>query len=603
MGAVRLGKVHLHWCTECNLPLVEEGRCGICGGSGSPVRLTPPGDARPAFDGDLALIREMAEKQFGSSAGHALIPPDNLVVLNKVPALDRMVEIVCGGKVIGSLRYDPGTGYTLLLRPEGAIRAAGAASRSYVVADDGAVQSILSGRSLMAVGVLDADPEINAGDEVIILSRERRALAVGTARMSGKEMMEKGRGAAAGKHQTNSDVLPRTKPHNRVVKGGAAVKNRHPVSADAASPSVKPATWKSAVETNRHLIQGKAGRAAAMIRSLDPSRVFVSFSGGKDSLAVLLLALDAGLTPPMLFVDTGIELPETIAHVHSTAERYNLPLIIEEAGDIFWRAVEHFGPPGKDFRWCCKTCKLSPVARFIKERYPNGAIALIGQRRYESESRRRHGGVWNNPWVPGQRGVSPIQHWTALHVWLYIFMKEAEYNPWYERGMDRIGCFPCPSADLADIELMRLHCPGYARWDLLLANFAEEHALPEDWLRSGLWRWKHLPEALAGTRKAENVPPRNDIRIPAGELARAGRLMSIVGVEKACISGRGNSANAQVVSAKLLWCVKCGLCITRCPRSALYFNSDGKLDLHVERCTGCGTCIRPCPVVDFEPRT
>ena len=34
--------------------------------------------------------------------------------------------------------------------------------------------------------------------------------------------------------------------------------------------------------------------------------------------------------------------------------------------------------------------------------------------------------VWKNLWVPRPVGVSPIQHWPALHIWLYIFSKGAE---------------------------------------------------------------------------------------------------------------------------------------------------------------------------------
>jgi len=82
--------------------------------------------------------------------------------------------------------------------------------------------------------------------------------------------------------------------------------------------------------------------------------LLVSFSGGKDSLVALHLTLKLGLDPIVVFNDTGLELPETVETVYRTVERYGLRLEVASAGDAFWRAVEFFGPPAKDYRWCCK---------------------------------------------------------------------------------------------------------------------------------------------------------------------------------------------------------------------------------------------------------
>ena len=49
--------------------------------------------------------------------------------------------------------------------------------------------------SLLAPGVLDADPQIRPGDEVIIVGE--KAFGVGRAKMSGWEMVESRRGMAA----------------------------------------------------------------------------------------------------------------------------------------------------------------------------------------------------------------------------------------------------------------------------------------------------------------------------------------------------------------------------------------------------------------------
>ncbi|UCG68751.1 MAG: hypothetical protein JSV09_13245, partial [Thermoplasmata archaeon] len=65
MGIVRLGRLALRWCFRCNLPVLESKECGICEKETKEVKLTPPGDVRPAFEGDLKLIREIIDIQFG----------------------------------------------------------------------------------------------------------------------------------------------------------------------------------------------------------------------------------------------------------------------------------------------------------------------------------------------------------------------------------------------------------------------------------------------------------------------------------------------------------------------------------------------------------
>jgi phosphoadenosine phosphosulfate reductase len=313
---------------------------------------------------------------------------------------------------------------------------------------------------------------------------------------------------------------------------------------------------------------------------------------------VLLLALESGLKPPMIFVDTGIELPETIAHVHETAARYGLELVEERAPDSFWSGMGHFGPPAKDFRWCCKTCKLGPTSRIIRRRFPGGVLSLIGQRRYESEQRSKKGSVWMNPWVPGQDAASPIQEWTALHVWLYIFQQKAPYNPWYARGMPRIGCWVCPSADLADVEAMRRGFPGYERYLERLRAFAAENGYPGEWVTLALWRWKDAPPkevlALAGKpierrRKEKPAPHLTD-----DEKVRVAELLFIS-------SGDAESLDGKKLVVKALHCQACGICIARCPEGALELR-DGKVRLDVAKCKKCLVCMSPCPVADFEPR-
>ncbi len=111
MAEVRLGKMHLRWCDHCNVPVLEEAHCARCGDHTHQVEMTPPGDARPAFRHDIEFVRKYVDLQFGEGSGEALMPDGSVYLFNKVPALDRMDEVIADGEVIVTMRYDLGLGW------------------------------------------------------------------------------------------------------------------------------------------------------------------------------------------------------------------------------------------------------------------------------------------------------------------------------------------------------------------------------------------------------------------------------------------------------------------------------------------------------------
>lgn len=608
-------------------------KCG-CGKSTKKVEVTPPGDIRPAFDYDIKRINSVSEKQFNAP----LIPEGHLVVLNKAPYEDRMDEIIVDGEVLASLRFEiESCEWVLLPRLEGARRLFQGRDRKalkkWVVIDQAVVPFILEkGASVLAPGVLDADPEIKKEDEVVVLNPDGEVICCGRARMTGKEMREENHGHAVKPRWSRNPEPQKTKPRGQ--------------------------TWEDAVKANEKILDGMIERSHAFIKNVAKSmdlKVSVSYSGGKDSLAVLQLVSESLDDYEIMFADTGLEFPETIENVKQVVEHYGKKLRTSSAGDAFWNSISVFGPPTMDTRWCCKICKLGPITRLIDENYEGGCLSFIGQRQYESHARSISKKVWKNPWVGNQVGASPIQEWTALHIWLYLFRTKAPYNPAYEKGYDRMGCWLCPSSSLADFFQLEESHPDLAKkLNSHLLDYAEKMGLSPEWVKYGLWRYKRYPRVLQKLAEKKGIslipsqeaPTELHFEVATGyrpckaggisadgsfgqaidiETLKESGMLSPIG-KASFIEGAASVAfresRAQVFASgnvngrsedekelkklmrivelsvrRALLCQGCGICVGHCEHNAIEMK-EKKVRIK-ENCIHCGACIEVCPLVKF----
>lgn len=457
-----LAPVPFYWCDRCHTPVM--GKICSCGEKTRAVSTTPPGDVRPAFDRDRNLINKLFEDKFGVP----LIPEDHIALLNKVPDVDRMEEVIMGGAVVCAIRYLPETGDWEVLPRESASHYVKPTKR-FIMVNDEAAQYIKDGSSVLMPGVTYVSPEIEEGDSVFVLSGDGECVAVGRAKMSYSQTV----GATRGQ-------LVRTR---RTVKQ----------TVDA-----NPSTWDDAVRANNNILDLYESKSVEFIKdviSKNPGITpTVSYSGGKDSLVTLLITLKAGLKLPMIFADTGLEFPQTVKNTKEVSEKYGLELIVRSGEKTFWEGFDTFGPPAVDFRWCCKACKLLPIKDLISETFGE-AISFIGQRKFESAKRMQSPRVWRNKNVPCQLSAAPIQHWTAMHDWLYLFREKAPYNPLYEMGLDRIGCFMCPSSDIACIkDIAALYPEKWSEWEENVKEWGRRNGKTDEWATGCRWRIRERNE-------------------------------------------------------------------------------------------------------------
>jgi phosphoadenosine phosphosulfate reductase len=445
----------LRWCDSCHVPVLGK-RCR-CGSATREVPITPPGDIRPAFPADIVHANRIFLEHFGSP----LIPDGHLVLLNKVPDKDRMEEIIMGGAVVAAIRYMPDEQrWEPLPRPAAALYMK--PQKRYLVVDDGAIDSILDGASVLAPGLRAIDDSVKAGDEVFILAGDGSCVGVGRAKVDASTTVTMKRG-----------MVSRTRKNKKVQCGPGE------------------ATWDKAIWANGAILDQVEADAIRFVRDVvqkNPLPANVSYSGGKDSLATLLVVMKAIGSVPILFADTGLEFQETYENIEVVASHYGLKLIRTGSRETFNRTFESEGPPAVDARWCCKALKLLPVKRLIEECWGE-CLSFIGQRKYESFARKNSPRLWRNGYVKNQLSAAPIQHWTALHVWLYLFREGAPYNVLYEQRIDRIGCFLCPASDLAILDAIQEDYPDlWKPWHEQLCAWKETHALPAGWVEKGLWR-------------------------------------------------------------------------------------------------------------------
>jgi phosphoadenosine phosphosulfate reductase len=611
----------LHWCDRCNVPLIGRS-CGKCGEAGREVPLSPPGDVRLALEGTKRKLRFLFLKEYGVQQ---LIP--DVVVLNKTSGEDRADEVIVEGRRIALLRYDLAKReHELVLRLDGARMLAALGSRKMITLKK--AEGHMKGKHLPPESIESFDQGIRAGDEVVI--QMGPFIGCGSAKVDARSL--------------------------RTAEKG--VKVREFAKAKPIRPMTKKVWTKKLVKANQPHLVAKKTKAEHELRQAMASYkspVTVSFSGGKDSLVVLDLVQSLTHDFTAMFIDTGLEHPLTKEYVERLVEERRVKLLTAHAGNAFEQNLPAFGPPAKDFRWCCKVCKLAPVSGLIQEKFPDGTLTVEGNRRLESFSRGHTELIEENPFVPGQVTVNPIRDWTGLDVWLYIIWRGLRYNPLYDEDLERVGCWMCPSALASEAdEIARLSGDLARAWQTRLLEWAAENGLPKEFVTHGFWRWKVLPPKMVdlaqrlGIKVTPTRADRLDLKVLKGvspcaaggysveavlssdtpaDLARIREMLKVIGDTRQSdefgvamvdrdwdrlrvfVGGQISAVSATPDGASGLFsdgaravlraskCTKCGICAKSCEVGAITLEQE--VMISEERCTRCGRCVEACVVAHY----
>jgi phosphoadenosine phosphosulfate reductase len=628
----------IFWCEKCNLPLIGE-ECGICDSKGKVLQLSQPADVRFCSPYE----REVIDRQLHSAFGCNPLE-DKLILLNKIPGEDKTDEVLVDGFIFGILRFELSKmDYSFEPSLQGAkILLKHAKGRKVELKK---TKRHLNGKSVAAESVEAFDSNIKAGDFALVTAGS--LTGYGVSYIDGADFLAlKTLTEPENQTELESSSGVGTKVESSSEAETKVLRIRKVDSSEASLRTETP-DLAACIEANKKHLQVLGKNAINIIRGIISRKeyrnlpVYVSFSGGKDSLVVLDLARTALKQRELkaFFLNTGIEFPETVEFVRNFCREREIPLIEANAGSAFREQVGKFGPPAKDFRWCCKVCKLASAGDFETGKGASSQkgdsdvayLTIDGKRKHESFSRARIAASETNPFVPAQLNIFPIKDWKAIEVWLYIHWRQLSYNPLYDLGFERVGCWLCPSALAAEYARVKdLHPEMYAKWNAFLLEWAKSRGLSEKFVEHGFWRWKELPPKML--RLAEEL----GISVLARENHEDFEIEVVAGISP-CRAG-GYSIEAAVkgirekeaagfvnVLGNTVYVEDLGMLLVKTAIGTIKFFSNGNLLASSEtkekavslfkeaakqftrlsRCTGCGICVKACPVgaVSLEGKT
>lgn len=190
----------------------------------------------------------------------------------------------------------------------------------------------------------------------------------------------------------------------------------------------------------------------------------VSFSGGKDSTAMLLKMLENNMPiDEIIFCDTGKEFPDMYEHIEKVykyiKQNYNKEITILKSDKSFdYYMFEYIKTRGKNkgkkgygwssgrCRWCTTLLKNNVVNKYLKKYENQRYVEYIGIA-YDEQNRIKE-------------KKYPLVDWkmTEKDCLEYCYSKGFNWNGLYEK-FDRVSCWCCPLKRINEYKMLYKHYP------------------------------------------------------------------------------------------------------------------------------------------------
>lgn len=252
--------------------------------------------------------------------------------------------------------------------------------------------------------------------------------------------------------------------------------------------------------------------------------ILVSVSGGKDSTASLLLALEQNLPVRAVFADTGNEHPAVYDYVRYLADKTGVQIdwLKPDFSAQWWHRRDYVrdhwptkgidsavvertlvvfeqGPTGNPFldlciikgrfpsgvaQFCTQYLKREPMEQYTIDLLKGHDFIESWQGVRADESLRRsklpQRDVEFGQWEPEKKGLliyRPILYWNVDQVFDQHRKHGIDPNPLYKQGMNRVGCMPC--VNVAKDELLEIskrfpeHIDRIEEWERIVSQVAK----------------------------------------------------------------------------------------------------------------------------------
>jgi len=206
----------------------------------------------------------------------------------------------------------------------------------------------------------------------------------------------------------------------------------------------------------------------------------VSFSGGKDSTAMLLRMIEEGMPiDAVVFCDTGLEFPAMYDHIDKVEKNTGITITRLKSQKpfeylMFEQPVHHkesnihyekvgavtngYGWAGSKMRWCTRDLKDTPRKRYernLRKQYEiKHYVGIAADEQYRLARKNNQ-----NP-----NHVHPLVDWnmTEADCLKYCYERGYDWGGLYEH-FHRVSCWCCPLQSLNELRQLWKHYP--ALWE------------------------------------------------------------------------------------------------------------------------------------------
>ncbi len=197
----------------------------------------------------------------------------------------------------------------------------------------------------------------------------------------------------------------------------------------------------------------------------------ISFSGGKDSTAMLLLMIEKNMPiDEIIFCDTGMEFPAMYEHIDRVEKLIGRKITRIKAKNNFeymmfdyiktrskYKNKKGYGWPDFRNRWCTDRLKVKPIKKYLNRYKSNEIIEYHGIALDEAHRAEKNRG----------RNIKyPLieENMTEQDALQYCYNKGFDWNGLYEH-FHRVSCWCCPLQSIPELKQLYTHFP--ALWERL----------------------------------------------------------------------------------------------------------------------------------------